>query len=114
VRPIFQIMLPACLLFVLIGCTEQTFVAEDYLYLEDRYNVTIRRDVRGVPHILGETNADAAFGFAYAQAEDNWQLIEEAMPFYRGNNGLFIGQDGAVTDFLVHWLGIWETLDANY
>ena len=33
-RPIFQIMLPACLLFVLIGCTEQTFVAEDYLYLD--------------------------------------------------------------------------------
>ena len=94
-------------------CAEPAFVAEDYLYLEDRYAVTIRRDIRGVPHVLGETNADAAFGFAYAQAEDNWQLIEEAMPFYRGNNGLFVGQDGAVTDFLVHWL-IWETLDANY
>ncbi len=114
VRPISQTVLSACLLFMLIGCAAPDFVADDYLYLADRYDVTIRRDIRGVPHVLGETNEDAAFGFAYAQAEDNWQLIEEAMPFYRGNNGLFIGQDGAVTDFLVHWLGIWETLEANY
>lgn len=113
-RSIFLSSLSVCVLFMLIGCAEPAFLAEDYLYLEERYDVTIRRDIRGVPHILGETNADAAFGFAYAQAEDNWQLIEEAMPFYRGNNGLFIGQDGAVTDFLVHWLGIWQTLDANY
>ena len=31
---------------------------------------------------------DTAFGFAYAQAEDNWQLIEDAMLFYRGNSAL--------------------------
>ena len=31
---------------------EPAFVAEDYLYLEDRYAVTIRRDTRGVPHVL--------------------------------------------------------------
>ena len=67
---------------MLASCVGPSFVAEDYVYLGDKYDVTIRRDIRGVPHILGQTNADAAFGFAYAQAEDNWQLIEDAMPFY--------------------------------
>ncbi len=85
-RPNFQTMLSACAVYALIGCAEPAFVAEDYLYLEDRYAVTIRRDIRGVPHVLGETNADAAFGFAYAQAEDNWQLIEEA--WMRTMNGI--------------------------
>ena len=105
-----------CIAFVWLlgGCSDSEFVADDYLYLGDIYDVTIRRDVRGVPHVLGESNNDAAFGFGYAQGEDNWQLIEDAMPVYRGNSGLFVGQDGAATDFLVHWLGLWETLEQNY
>ena len=72
----------------MVGCAQTNFVADDYLYLADQYDVTIRRDIRGVPHVLGVSNADAAFGFAYAQAEDNWQLIEDSMPFYRGTSGL--------------------------
>jgi acyl-homoserine lactone acylase PvdQ len=40
--------------------------------------VTIYRDAYGVPHIYGKTDADAAFGLMYAQAEDNfWQLEED-------------------------------------
>jgi acyl-homoserine-lactone acylase len=98
----------------LSGCSAPEFLADDYLYLGDLYDVTIRRDVRGVPHVLGNTNEDAAFGLGYSQAEDNWQLIEESMPVYRGNNALYQGQDGAATDFLVRWLGLWETLEENY
>ncbi len=110
----FQGFGAVCGLAILVGCADTDFVADDYLYLGDQYDVTIRRDIRGVPHVLGERNADTAFGFAYAQAEDNWQLIEDSMPFYRGNSGLYNGQDGVVTDFLVNWLGIWQTLDAGY
>jgi penicillin amidase/acyl-homoserine-lactone acylase len=104
----------AVLLMGLVGCGGSNFVADDYLYLGDVYDVTIRRDIRGVPHVLGDANTDAAFGLGYAQAEDNWQLIEEAIPVYRGNSALFVGQDGAASDYLVHWLGLWETLDQNY
>ena len=96
------------------GWQVATFEADDYLHLADQYEVTIRRDTRGVPHILGTTNPDVAFGFAFAQAEDNWQLIEDSMPFYRGNSALYTGQDGAITDYLVKWLGLWATIDANY
>jgi acyl-homoserine lactone acylase PvdQ len=34
--------------------------------------VTIYRDTYGIPHVFGETDAATMFGFAYAQAEDNF------------------------------------------
>ncbi|MDQ6885957.1 MAG: penicillin acylase family protein [Gemmatimonadota bacterium] len=39
--------------------------------------VTIRRDLFGVPHIYGPTDASVVFGLMYAQAEDNFWQIEE-------------------------------------
>lgn len=39
--------------------------------------VTIYRDVYGVPHVFGRTDASTVFGFAYVQAEDNFWRIEE-------------------------------------
>jgi acyl-homoserine lactone acylase PvdQ len=38
--------------------------------------VTIIRDDFGVPHVYGETDADAVFGLLYAQAEDDFPRIE--------------------------------------
>ena len=34
------------------------------------YNIKILRDIYGVPHIFGRTDADAAYGFAYAHSAD--------------------------------------------
>ena len=39
--------------------------------------VTIYRDTYGVPHVFGKTDAATVFGFAYAQAEDYFWLIED-------------------------------------
>ena len=39
-------------------------------------NVTIIRDDWGIPHIYGETDADAVFGLMYAQAEDDFNRVE--------------------------------------
>ena len=39
--------------------------------------VRIYRDTYGVPHVFGRTDAATAFGFAYAQAEDNFWRVEE-------------------------------------
>ncbi len=39
-------------------------------------HVTITRDTWGIPHIHGKTDADAVFGFLYAQAEDDFPRIE--------------------------------------
>ncbi len=40
--------------------------------VEDRaYKATITRDIWGVPHVFGKTDADAAFGMAFAHAQDD-------------------------------------------
>jgi acyl-homoserine-lactone acylase len=39
-------------------------------------SVTITRDRWGIPHIRGKTDADAVFGMAYAQAEDDFNRVE--------------------------------------
>jgi acyl-homoserine-lactone acylase len=41
-------------------------------------SITIYRDNYGVPHIYGPTDAACAFGFMYAQAEDNFWQIEDS------------------------------------
>lgn len=38
--------------------------------------VTITRDDWGIPHVFGETDADAVFGLLYAQAEDDFNRVE--------------------------------------
>ncbi len=39
-------------------------------------NVTIIRDNWGIPHIYGNTDADAVFGLLYAQCEDDFKRVE--------------------------------------
>lgn len=39
-------------------------------------DVTIVRDDWGIPHVFGKTDADAVFGLAYAQAEDDFNRVE--------------------------------------
>jgi acyl-homoserine-lactone acylase len=41
-------------------------------------SVMIYRDSYGVPHIYGPTDASAVFGLAWAQAEDNFDLLEDS------------------------------------
>src|SRR6056297_91975 len=48
------------------------------------YDVEIIRDQWGVPHIFGVTDNDAAFGLAYAHAEDDFETIQETIAATRG------------------------------
>ena len=100
-------------LILLNGCAE-SFDPEPHLQLGLKYDVIIERDYLGVPHIHGKRDIDTAFGFAYAQAEDSWGLIQDSIAIYRGEAAKFKGKDAAPGDFLVKWLGVWETLDADY
>jgi len=57
-------------------------VHEDLSSLADRaanYNVKILRDTYGVPHIFGHTDADAAYGLAYAHSEDDFLTIQQVL-----------------------------------
>jgi len=56
----------------------------DSLFVPSSNRAHIIRDGYGVPHIYGETDADVAFGFGYAQAQDH--LIPMLLS-YRGAAG---------------------------
>jgi penicillin amidase/acyl-homoserine-lactone acylase len=78
------------------------------------YHVRIRRDDFGVPHILGATDADVAFGLGFAHSEDDFADIQEAALLSRGTLAAFEGPKGATTDYLVRLMRIKETVDAGY
>ena len=64
------------LLLVSLACAPKETNIEVVAWEAQAQNVTIIRDDWGVPHIYGETDADAVFGMIYAQAEDDFNRIE--------------------------------------
>jgi penicillin amidase/acyl-homoserine-lactone acylase len=78
------------------------------------YSATITRDIYGVPHIHGSRDADAAFGLAYAQAEDDITNILATIDLAQAGSGLKTGKDGAITDYLIKALGIKELVEDRY
>jgi acyl-homoserine-lactone acylase len=49
-------------------------------------NVTITRDDWGIPHVHGKTDADAVFGLMYAQAEDDFNRVENNFLLSQGRS----------------------------
>ena len=80
----------------------------------ERHHARIRRDDFGVPHISGSTDADVAYGLAYAHAEDDFVTIQDATLTTRGTLATEKGSDGAVSDYIVNLLRVWPTVNARY
>lgn len=80
----------------------------------DPQNVTIIRDSYGVPHIHGKTDADAAYGLAYAHSEDNFKDIQHAVLAGQGRLGEVAGKEGVLFDFGLKLLKIDSVVDARY
>ncbi|HEY3582351.1 MAG TPA: penicillin acylase family protein, partial [Pyrinomonadaceae bacterium] len=69
-------------------------------------DVTIYRDTYGVPHVFGRTDASTVFGFAYAQAEDNFWRVEENFINALGRASELYGEKSLDEDRLNHALEI--------
>ncbi|HYR74640.1 MAG TPA: penicillin acylase family protein [Pyrinomonadaceae bacterium] len=69
-------------------------------------SVTIYRDTYGVPHVFGSTDASTVFGFAYAQAEDNFWRVEENFILALGRSSELYGEKSLNEDRLNHALEI--------
>ncbi len=72
-------------------------------------DVRIARDNFGVPHIFGKTDADVAYGVAYAHAEDDFSTLQEVLAMTRGRAGAMLGEDGAKVDYAAALLDIRAT-----
>lgn len=71
-------------------------------YIVNPQNVRIARDTFGVPHIFGKTDADVAYGLAWANAEDAFHVSQDLLYVSKGFSGRANGIDGAKADFFVH------------
>ena len=81
-------------------------------------NKVIIRDSWGVPHIYGHTDADASYALAYANAQDDFFNIQEAVLKARGKYASIYGAGtnkiNAIFDYMVGLLKIWEIVDEKY
>ena len=76
-------------------------------------DVEIVRDNFGVPHIFGKTDADVAYGLAWAHAEDDFKTIQQG--YLAGNAllGKHIGTKGAGADFIAQFIGSKEIIERS-
>ncbi len=79
-----------------------------------QYNVRIVRDNFGVPHIFGHRDADVGFGIGFAHSEDDFATLQDVALATRGTLAASEGIDAAKTDYIVHLLRVWETVNARY
>ena len=74
-------------------------------------NIEIVRDNYGVPHVYANTDAELAYGLAWANSEDDFKTIQEA---YLAGNALlskYIGIKGAPADFITQFIGSNELIE---
>ena len=63
-------------------------------------DVEIVRDSWGVPHIFGKTDADVAYGLAWATCEDDFNTVQHLLLAANGRLGEVTGKNGALLDFM--------------
>jgi acyl-homoserine-lactone acylase len=73
-------------------------------YVYTPSNVTIYRDTFGIPHIHGKTDADVAYGLAWANSEDDFKTLQQTLIAGRMRLGEVLGIPGAGIDYAGHLL----------
>ena len=77
-------------------------------------NIDIIRDEFGVPHIFAKTDAEVAYGLAWAHAEDDFETIQ--IGYLAGNNLLskHLGNVGLGADFISQFIGSEDLFESKY
>lgn len=76
--------------------------------------IKIARDAWGVPHIMAKTDAEVAYGLAWAECEDDFKTLQELMAVCKGMLGEIKGKDGIVADFAIKFMGLQEIAQEKY
>jgi len=83
--------------------------------LEQARRVRILRDRWGVPHVFGQSDADAAFGLAYAHAEDDWPTIQGVLAAARGRLSLLqLSRSAIANDYYVELVRVRDQVEQQY
>ena len=115
-RPIVIFFLLALMTGVLILSTPKAkkLNENEIFAAASKYDARIIRDNYGVPHIFGETDADATFGFGYAHAEDDWETIQDVLISARGMSSQHKGRANVATDYLFDLFKVKEAVERKY
>src|SRR3546814_20712809 len=84
-----------CSLATLLALASAAAAAQD---------ATITRDDWGIAHVHGKTDADAVFGMAYAQAEDDFNRVETNYKHALGRLAEAEGDDSICPDLRINLL----------
>ena len=76
-------------------------------------NIEIVRDRWGVPHIYGKTDAETAYGLAWANCEDAFKEVQEMYAISKPISGRNFGIEGAKVDFFRHFLQVDNIVENN-
>lgn len=75
--------------------------------------INIARDSFGVPHIFAPTDAEVAYGLAWAHAEDDFATIQTLILTGKGKLATYMGKKGAPVDFVFGLLNTKSTVLAQ-
>jgi len=76
--------------------------------------IDIVRDSFGVPHIFANTDAEVAYGLAYAHAEDDFKTIQLGFLAGKSMLGLYKGKEGAKIDYITQLLRCRNIVEEKY
>lgn len=80
----------------------------------DPTSIDIVRDSFGVPHIFANTDAEVAYGLAYAHAEDDFKTIQLGFLSGKSMLGFYKGKAGAKIDYIAYLLRCHQTAVEKY
>ncbi len=80
----------------------------------DPIAIDIVRDSFGVPHIFANTDAEVAYGLAYAHAEDDFKTIQLGFLSGKSMLGFYKGKSGARIDYIAYLLRCHQTAVEKY
>ncbi|MEO6758939.1 MAG: penicillin acylase family protein, partial [Saprospiraceae bacterium] len=76
--------------------------------------IDIVRDSFGVPHIFAKTDAEVAYGLAWAHCEDDFETIQTCFLAAKGLLGRVKGKEGAAADFVVQAIRARELVEEKF
>ena len=86
-------------LLTFLSCKQNSSITPQVeKWIRQAENITIIRDDFGVPHIYGDTDADAVFGLLYAQCEDDFNRVERNYIWAIGRLAEVEGEDALFSD----------------
>jgi acyl-homoserine-lactone acylase len=76
--------------------------------------IQIARDSFGVPHIFAPTDAEVAYGLAWAHAEDDFATLQLVVLMGKAKLGTALGKKGAEADYVVNLLRCRQLVDEQW